>query len=273
MSTEQYRLHPGMSPRKKQRLGQAVQYVVLVGLALALVYFAQWDTIRESFLNADMFPYLFPDLLTVALVNTVVYTLSGYTVGFVLGLILAVMQMSSVAVNRWLAMTYVEIFRGLPAIIVFLLLAFGLPTAFPGFAFPFGTYGTVAVGLGLVAAAYLAETFRAGIQAVPKGQVEAARSLGMSQSRATITVVLPQAIRIVIPPLTNELILLCKDSSLVYVMGVTMATSELTKFGSDLATKHANSTPYILAGLAYLLITVPLSVIVRRLEAKQLKAR
>ncbi|MFC4335392.1 amino acid ABC transporter permease [Salininema proteolyticum] len=269
----EHRVHPGLSPRHKQSIGQGVQYTVLVGIALALFLAADWASLREQFLNLEIAEQLFPELITVALVNTVIYTASGYVVGFVLGLVLAVMQLSSVAANRWLSKVYVEVFRGLPAILVFLVLAFGIPTAFPGFQYPMGTYGTVAIGLGLVAAAYLAETFRAGIQAVPKGQMEAARSLGMGYTRAMVTVVIPQAIRIVIPPLTNEFILLAKDSSLVYVMGVTLATAELTKFGSDMATRLSNSTPLIVAGAAYLLITIPLSLIVRRLEARQLKAR
>ena len=85
-------------------------------------------------------------------------------------------------------------------------------------------FGSIAIGLGLTAAAYMAETIRAGIQAVPKGQMEAARTLGMSHFTAMRTIVIPQAFRIVIPPLTNELILLTKDSSLAYVLGVTAQT-------------------------------------------------
>ncbi|MFC4337045.1 amino acid ABC transporter permease [Salininema proteolyticum] len=269
----EYRVHPGLSPRKKQRIGQGIQYTVLVGAVLAVAVVADWGSIAEQFLNGEVAVLMLPELFSIALVNTVIYTVSGYVVGFVLGLLLSVMQLSSVPANRWLSKLYVEVFRGLPAILVFLVLAFGVPTAFPGFRYPMGTYGMVAIGLGLVAAAYLAETFRAGIQAVPKGQMEAARSLGMGRTRALVTIVIPQAIRIVIPPLTNEFILLAKDSSLVYVMGVTLATAELTKFGSDMATRMANSTPFIVAGATYLLITVPLSLIVRRLEARQLETR
>ena len=91
----------------------------------------------------------------------------------------------------------------------------------------------MALALGLVGAAYMAETIRAGIQAVPKGQMEAARSLGMSHARAMISMVIPQAFRIILPPLTNELVLLFKDSSLRLVLGVTLDERELTKFGRD----------------------------------------
>ena len=208
-----------------------------------------------------------------ALVNTVVYTLSSYLLGFVLGMVLALMRLSSVPINRWLARGYIELFRGLPALLVFMIIGFGVPVAFPGFTVPFGKYGIVMLALGLVSAAYLAETFRAGIQSVPVGQTEAARALGMSASRALWTIVLPQAVRTVIPPLTNELVLLFKDSSLVYVIGVTAATTELAKYGSDLATQWSNSTPLVVAGLTYLVVTVPLSIVVGRLEKRQGRPR
>ena len=129
------------------------------------------------------------------------------------------------------------------------------------------------IALGLVGAAYMAETIRAGIQAVPKGQMEAARSLGMSHTRAMISIVVPQAFRIVLPPLTNELILLTKDSSLVYLLGLSAASAELTKFGRDALNETVNMTPLIGVAFCYLLITVPLSIAVRRMEARAEKAR
>ncbi len=90
----------------------------------------------------------------------------------------------------------------------------------------------------------------------------------MSHTRTMITVVLPQALRIVVPPLTNELVLLTKDSSLVFVLGVTTATMELTKFARSELTSTANATPLLVGGLLYLLLTVPLSALARRLENK-----
>ena len=137
---------------------------------------------------------------------------------------------------------------------------------------PGGTYGKVALALGLVVAAYMAETIRAGIQAVPKGQMEAARSLGFSPARAMISIIIPQAFRIILPPLTNELVLLFKDSSLVLFLGVTLEERELSKFGRDLASTTANSTPILVAGLCYLLVTIPLGFVVRRMEAKAQEA-
>jgi polar amino acid transport system permease protein len=184
------------------------------------------------------------------------------------------MRLSSVAPYRWFGLIFIEIFRGLPALLILVLVAFGLPIAFPAFSDPpGGVYTQVAVGLGLVGAAYMAETIRAGIQAVPKGQMEAARSLGMSHTRAMVSIIIPQALRVVIPPLTNELVLLFKDSSLVFVIGVSATQVELTKMGESMAIEQADSTPILAAGLAYLVITIPLGYLVRRLESRQAKAR
>ena len=95
----------------------------------------------------------------------------------------------------------------------------------------------------------------------------------MSQSRAMISIVIPQAFRIVLPPLANELILLTKDSSLVYLLGLSLSGYELTKFGRDALNQHRSLTPILLAGLLYLVITLPLGHLVRRLEARTAKAR
>jgi polar amino acid transport system permease protein len=172
-----------------------------------------------------------------------------------------------------MATMFIEFFRGVPALVVFLALSVGVPTAFPGYSVPGDVLGTATIALGLVGAAYMAETIRAGIQAVPKGQAEAARSLGMSGSRAMISIVIPQAFRIILPPLTNELILLTKDSSLVYLLGYTTSTVELTSFGRSVLNQENNMTPIIVISLCYLLITVPLSLAVRRMEARAGRAR
>jgi polar amino acid transport system permease protein len=262
-----------LSPRKRRQLSLLIQYAVFVAVLLVVVFSINWGDIKQHFFNPHSANQMLPTLFTVAFRNTIIYALTGYGFGFVLGMILALMRLSSVAPYRWVALIYIEIFRGLPLLLVLLLIAFGLPVAFPGLEFPFGHYGQGAVGLGLVAAAYLAETLRAGIQAVPRGQMEAARSLGMSRSRAMISIILPQAVRVVIPPLTNELIVLFKDSSLVSAIGVIADEIELTKLGSDVAIRTADSTPFMAAGATYLLITVPLGIVVRRLEARQAKGR
>ncbi|MDT0437755.1 amino acid ABC transporter permease [Streptomyces sp. NPDC005840] len=262
----------GLTRRQKRRLSRGAQYVVFVAAVAACAAAADWGRLRNQFAQGGIARQMFPDVITLALKNTVLYTLSGFAVGLVLGMLIALMRLSSVGPYRWFAGVYIEIFRGLPALLIFIFIGVAVPLAFPGTEIPGGTYGKVALALGLVAAAYMAETIRAGIQAVPKGQMEAARSLGFSPARAMVSVVVPQAFRIILPPLTNELVLLFKDSSLVLFLGVTLEERELSKFGRDLASQTANSTPILVAGVCYLLVTVPLGFVVRRMEAKAQEA-
>ncbi|MFG2935576.1 amino acid ABC transporter permease [Streptomyces sp. NPDC048282] len=262
----------GLTRRQRRSLSRGVQYVVFVAAVIAFAVAADWGRLQNQFAQWDIAKQMFPDVITLALKNTVLYTLSGFVVGLALGMVIALMRLSSVGPYRWLAGVYIEIFRGLPALLIFIFIGVAVPLAFPGTEIIGGTYGKVALALGLVAAAYMAETIRAGIQAVPKGQLEAARSLGFSPARAMISIIVPQAFRIILPPLTNELVLLFKDSSLVLFLGVTLEERELSKYGRDLASTTANSTPILVAGLCYLLVTIPLGFVVRRMEAKARKA-
>ncbi|MEU8270485.1 amino acid ABC transporter permease [Sphaerisporangium sp. NPDC049002] len=239
---------------------------------LAVVLLTNWQGLAENFTKMDVAKQALPDVFTVALKNTIIYTVGGFVFGSLGGLLLALMRLSSVRPYRWIATIYIEIFRGLPALLIFLLILF-LPLALPGFEVPGGTYGQGVLGLTIVSAAYMAETLRAGLQAVPKGQAEAARSLGMSHSRAMVSVVIPQAIRIVIPPTTNQFVSLLKDSSLVLFLGVSGEYVELTKFGNDLASTTSNATPILVVGLTYLLVTIPLGYLAGRLENRQAKGR
>ncbi|MFT3860347.1 amino acid ABC transporter permease [Micropruina sp.] len=260
------------SPRRRAIRRRRIQYAVLGLFVLAIILFADGGQIQRVFFRPDLVMRTLSVELLIALKNTIVYTIGAFVFGLVVGTILALMRLSQVAPYRWLSSIYIEFFRGVPAIIVFM--AFGLlPLAIPGAIIPFDPYGTVWVALGLVAAAYMAETIRAGIQAVPKGQTEAARSLGMPQGMAIQKIILPQAFRIVTPPLTNELILLVKDSSLVYVLGLSASGYELTKYGRELASTTSNLTPLVVAGLCYLVITLPLTFVVKRMEANARKAR
>ena len=263
----------GMSPRKRARISRGAQYAVLALIVVVIVFAADWAIIKDKFANPEIALAMFPEVITTALKNTILYTACGFAFGLALGLVLALMRLSPVGPYRWMATTFIEFFRGVPALVVFLALSVGIPTAFPGYSVPGDVLGTATIALGLVGGAYMAETIRAGIQAVPKGQTEAARSLGMSGSRAMISIVIPQAFRIILPPLTNELILLTKDSSLVYLLGYTASSIELTSFGRQVLNQEKSMTPLIVISFCYLLITVPLSIVVRRMEARAGKAR
>jgi polar amino acid transport system permease protein len=263
----------GLSRRQRARLGRGIQYAIGLAVVALLAAKIDWATFSAAFLRSDILARMMPRVITVGLVNTLIYTALAFVFGLTFGLLLAMMKLSSIGPYRWFATAYIEFFRGVPALVVLFMVAYGIPNAFPGFQFPGGTYGMVMVGLGVTASAYMAETIRAGIQAVPKGQLEAARTLGMSHSRTMATIVLPQAFRIIIPPLTNEIILLVKDSSLVYVVGVTADQYELTKFSQDFLNRTVNPTPLIVGACCYLAITLPLSMLVRQLERRYAKAR
>lgn len=240
--------------------------VVVLGLA------ADWPAIRENYFDLTVLRQLWPEIVTVGVRNVIVFTVIAFAGGLVLALILALMKLSPAAPYRWLATAYIEFFRGLPALLVILAVGFTIPIAFH-WTPPGGTVGAGLFALILVSSAYLAETLRAGIQAVPKGQTEAARSLGMSGPWTTVSVVLPQAFRIVIPPMTNEFVILIKDTSLLFVIGVAMNQRELTTFTRDAASSYGNSSSYTAAAVAYLVITLPLTQLVAWLERRQGRAR
>lgn len=261
-----------MKRRTRQKLVRGIFYGIFV-LAVALIaVFADWATIGRLFFNPEVARDMFPEVITIAAKNTVVYTFLAFAFGLVLGLILALMKLSTIGPYRAIATGYIELFRGLPALVTLLLVGFAIPIAF-GTRIPGGLLGSATVGLGIVAAAYMAETIRAGIQAVPKGQVEAARSLGMNGLWTTSSVVLPQAFRIVVPPLTNELVILIKDTSLLAVVGIAAGERELTTFARDVMSEEANASPLVAAALMYLAITLPLTRLVAALERRQQRAR
>lgn len=262
----------GLSPRQRARRARLIQYTLLVAAAAFAAATADWRQIVDVFFQPTMIKAAFANGLGQAMVKTIEYTAGAFVLGLSAGTVLALMKLSSVGPYRWLATAYIEFFRGLPAIVVFIAFSL-LPLAFPGLSLPFDPYGVAWLALGIVAAAYMAETIRAGIQSVPKGQVEAARALGMPPGVALRKIVLPQAFRTILPPLANELVLLVKDSSLVFIIGVSATGNELTGFGRQMANTASNLTPLVTAGLCYLLITLPLGLVVRRLESSTAKVR
>ncbi|HVF11671.1 MAG TPA: amino acid ABC transporter permease [Actinomycetota bacterium] len=215
----------------------------------------------QAYFRRDIIEVMWPAFAKGAL-RTIQLAASAEIAGVVLGLVLAVFVISKNPLVRIPAKAYIDFFRGTPLLMQLLVISFGLP--FIGIRldpFPAGV-----IGLTLNSAAYVAEIFRAGIQSIDKGQTEAAQSLGMPQATTMIFVVIPQAVRRVIPPLMNEFIALLKDSSLVAVLGATIAERELLRVARDGAAAFVSATPYVMASIAYLLMTVPLTALVGRLE-------
>jgi polar amino acid transport system permease protein len=261
-----------VKPSTRRRLFQGVLYAVFVIVILVVAFLADWDAIRTNFFNLEVAAATFPEIVVIAAKNTVIYTVIAFIGGLILGLILALMKLSPVLPYRWLATGYIELFRGLPALLVIFGFAYAIPIAFQ-WRPPGGSVGAGLIGLIVVSAAYIAETIRAGIEAVPKGQVEAARSLGINPTWTMVSVVLPQAFRIITPPLTNELVILIKDTSLLFIAGLALGERELTTFARDSLTSLANATPLVVASLLYLVITLPLTQLVAKLERHNKRGR
>lgn len=254
-----------MKRSTRTKVNRGILYAVLLVALGLVILLADWSAIRENFLDREVLETLWPEIVTVAAKNTIVYTVIAFAGGLVIALFLALMKLSPIGPYRWIATSYIEFFRGLPALVVIIGFGFAVPIAF-GWRPPGGTIGAGIIALIVVSGAYMAETIRAGIQAVPKGQTEAARSLGMSSSWTTVSVVLPQAFRIVIPPLTNEFVILIKDTSLVAILGLTFIQRELLAVGRDAVLETGNSTAYLGTALGYLVVTLPLIRLVTWLE-------
>ncbi|MGN1400094.1 MAG: amino acid ABC transporter permease [Bacillus sp. (in: firmicutes)] len=193
---------------------------------------------------------------------TIGLSLAGIAIGFILGLLIGLGKMIR---NRFLAfpfILYITFFRGTPLFVQILIVHFGVVPAL------IGTTNAVAaaiIALSLNAAAYIAEIFRAGIQSIDKGQMEAARSLGMSHVEAMRYVILPQAFKRIIPPLGNEFIILIKESSIAAVI----AAPELMYWGRAMQSQYmAVWEPYLTAALIYLFLTLTMSFILSRLERR-----
>ncbi|MFC4501096.1 MULTISPECIES: amino acid ABC transporter permease [Streptomyces] len=221
----------------------------------------------QTFFNPDELLKAFPALLTEGLRNTLLIAGLAIVFGVVLGVLLAMLLLSH---RRWVrlpARIYVDVFRGLPAIVTVSLVGLGLPSAGVR---PFGRdpLGYAVLAIGLISAAYLAEIFRSGIQAVPAGQLGAARSLGMSYLTAMRVIVVPQGVRNVLPALAGQFIIDIKESALVYLLGLGLGQRELYFIAQERQAATYNSSALVAAGACYLMLTIPLTFLVNRLDLR-----
>jgi polar amino acid transport system substrate-binding protein len=202
-----------------------------------------------------------PILLFQGAPMTLLISILGMAVAIALGLVLALVNLYAPHPLAWASRAYIELFRGTPLLIQLYLIFYGLPSV----GIRLDPLAAAIVGLGLNYAAYEAENYRAGIQAIPRGQMEAALSLGMTRAQALQHVIVPQALRIVIPPVTNDFIALFKDSSIVSV--ITMV--ELTKVYGQLASTYYDYIGVgILTAAIYFLMGLPFVRLARWAEAR-----
>ncbi len=215
--------------------------------------------IFDTFFNVPVLVRTFP-LLISGLWITLQIGFTAIIAGLVVGLTLALVRLYANRILRGLAKIYIDIMRSIPLLVLLIIVYYALP--FVGIRF--SPFVSAVAALTLVSGAYTAEIFRAGIEAVPKGQFEASRALGLGYRHMMIDVVLPQAIRIVIPPLTNNCINVMKDTALASVV----AMPDLLKQATQAQALAANPSPLIGAALIYIAFLWPLVAIVARLEKR-----
>ena len=183
-----------------------------------------------------------------------------YPFAIVLGLLFSLLKISKHRLCRAIAVVYINILRGTPLFLQIYIMFFGLPMV--GINIDNNLLGIIVMAVN--SSAYLAEIFRAGIQSIPRGQYEAASSLGMSYVQTMFSVILPQTVRRVIPTVTSDFITAFKDTSLLSSVGV----MELMMFSKNLTTVSGNITPYVAAGIFYLIVTLPLIKVVGIVEER-----
>jgi polar amino acid transport system permease protein len=192
---------------------------------------------------------------------TVLVTTGSLIFSTVLGMIWALMRVSKIHALVWFSTTMINLLRGIPIIVLLFYIYFVMPD----FGLSLSALHAAIIGLGIAYSAYQAENFRAGIEAIDKGQIEAAMAMGMNKSMTMRRVILPQAVRIILPPYGNTMIMMLKDSS----QASTITVAELALQGKLIAASNfKNATVFTLVALMYLIMCIPLIILVRHLEKR-----
>ncbi|MVO17931.1 amino acid ABC transporter permease [Parasedimentitalea huanghaiensis] len=215
--------------------------------------------IIDTFFNVEVLLRTYP-LMLKGLWITIKLGVVSIIAGLALGLVLALIRLYAAPPVQLLARIYIDVFRSLPLLVLLIIVYYALP--FVGISM--SSFWSAMVALTLVSGAYTAEIFRAGIQAIPKGQFEASQALGLGYRHMMVDVILPQAVKIVIPPLTNNSINVVKDTALASVV----AMPDLLKQATQAQALAANPSPLILAAAIYVTILWPLVAAVSRMERR-----
>ncbi|EAU41465.1 ABC transporter permease protein [Fulvimarina pelagi HTCC2506] len=215
--------------------------------------------IVSTFFNVDVLLRYYP-LLLEGLWRTIALGVLSIVLGLIGGLLLAIARLYGAKPVRFLAIVYIDVFRAIPVLVWLVIVYYALP--FLGVRL--SAFASATTALTMISSAYTAEIYRAGIEAVPRGQFEAAQSIGLGSFDLMRDVVLPQAIRIVIPPLTNNSINVLKDTALASVV----ALPDLLKQATQAQALAANPTPLIGAAILYLILLLPLVRLVAVFEAR-----
>ena len=199
-----------------------------------------------------------------SMIEGLIITLKVFTITLLfsipLGILTALCRISSIKIINWLSGIYIWIMRGTPLLLQLVIIFFGLPLL----GINFDRFPAAILAFVLNYAAYFGEIFRAGINDVDKGQIEASEILGFSKSHTLTRIIMPQMFRKVLPAITNEVITLVKDTSLVYVVGL----GELLRAGKIASNRDASLLPLFVAGAIYLIIIAILTIVFNKLEKK-----
>jgi polar amino acid transport system permease protein len=263
--TRRSRLLPAPGDRRGISIAIASTIVFFGMLGYVVVTSPGWPRFQQSFFDAEVFVESWPRIVRGLWVNVQLFVVAELLI-LALGLVVAVLRSLPGAVMfpvRLLATIYVDVFRALPGILVISLLGFGVP-ALRIEGLPNDEFFWALIALTLLYSAYVSEVYRAGIESIHPSQIAAARSLGLSQFQAMRFVVVPQAVRRVVPPLLNDFIGLQKDTALVSVLGVV----DVFQAARIRQAATFNSTPYIVTALIFLVLTVPMARFVDWLVAR-----
>jgi len=260
------RLAREAAKRRQARRGQAVAAVstiiVLGGLAAVVLTSPGWPAVRETFFSWSVFKESFPEVLSGFWLDVKIFMIVEVVV-LAVALAIALVRTSrgpALFPLRMLGTVYVDLFRGVPTILLVYLVGFGVP-ALQLTGLPTDPVVLGGIALALSYSAYVAEVYKAGIRSVHRGQRDAALAVGLTEGQAMRHVILPQAVRRVAPPLLNDFVALQKDVALISILG----PQEAFRIAQIVQGENFNYTPLIAAALLYLAVTVPLARVVDRM--------
>jgi polar amino acid transport system permease protein len=260
------RLEREAAKRRRHRRGQAISaassVVILGGLAALVLTSPGWSVVRETFFSWSIFKQSFPDVLQAFWLDVKVFLVVELAV-LAVGLVIALVRISRTPALfplRLLGTVWVDLFRGVPTILLIFVVGFGVP-ALRLTGLPTDPVVLGGIALTLSYSAYVAEVYRAGIDSVHRGQRDAALAVGLTETQTMRHVILPQAVRRVAPPLLNDFVALQKDVALISILGPLEAFRE----AQIIEYETFNFTPLIAAALLYLAVTVPLARVVDRM--------